>query len=113
MDKIASINALFVKSYDSLVNVFAYTVGELSKSLPQSDYFCKAANDLLPAANELLATTQRYDVGGAKIFSPSTTRLLNELSTSGSPVFASVRLFGLLPLIQKIMNYRDLVKCTK
>lgn len=108
MNKISSINSLFVKSYDTLVNVFAYTVGELSKALPQSDYFAKAANQLLPAANELLATTQRYE-GTENVFLPSTTHLLNELSTSDTPVFDAVQTLGLLPLIQKIMTYRGLL----
>ena len=112
MNKISSINALFVKSYDTLVNVFAYTVGELSKSLPQSDYSAKAANALLPAASQLLATTQRFK-GGDTIFLPSITRLLNELSTSGTPVFDAVQKLGLLPLIQKLMTYRELVMNTK
>ena len=112
MNKISSINSLFVKSYDTLVNVFAYTVGELSKALPQSDYFAKAANKLLPAANQLLATTQRYE-GGDKIFSPSMTRLLDDLSTSGTPLYDAVQTLGLLPLVQKIMTYRDLLKDIK
>ena len=112
MNKISSINSLFVKSYDALVGVFAYTVGELSKSLPQSDYFAKAANELLPAANHLLATTQRFD-GGENIFLPSTTQILDRLSTSGTPLFDAVQTLGLLPLIQKIMTYRELVKDTK
>jgi hypothetical protein len=112
MNKISSINFLFVKSYDALVGVFAYTVGELSKSLPQSDYFAKAANELLPAANHLLATTQRFD-GGENIFLPSTTQILDRLSTSGTPLFDAVQTLGLLPLIQKIMTYRELVKDTK
>ncbi len=101
-----------MRSYDTLVNVFAYTVGELAKSLPQSDYFAKAANRLLPAANQLLATTQRFE-GNDNIFLPSTTRLLSELSTSGTPVFDAVQKLGLLPLIQKIVIYRDLLKDTK
>ena len=112
MNKISSINSLLVRSYDTLVNVFAYTVGEVSRSLPQSDYFAKAANMLLPAANQLLATTQRYE-GGDNIFLPTTTRLLNELSTSGTPLFDAVQKLGLLLLIQKIMTYRDLLKDTK
>ena len=106
------IYSLFMKSYDALVNVFAYTVGEQAKSLPQSDFSAKAANKLLPAANHLLATTQRFE-GGSNIFLPSTTRLLNELSTSGTPVFDAVQTLGLLPLIQKIMTYRDLLQNTK
>ena len=101
------IYSLFMKSYDALVNVFAYTVGE-----QQSDFSAKAANKLLPAANQLLATTQRFE-GGSNIFLPSTTRLLNELSTSGTPVFDAVQTLGLLPLIQKIMTYRDLLQNTK
>ena len=112
MNKISSINSLLVRSYDTLVNVFAYTVGEVSRSLPQSDYFAKAANMLLPAANQLLATTQRYE-GGDNIFLPSTTRALNELSTSGTPVFEAVQQLGVLPLIQKVITYRDLIKNTK
>ena len=112
MNKMSSINSLIVKAYDALVNVFAYTVGELSKSLPQSDYSAKAANSLLPAANQLLATTQRFE-GGDNIFLPTTTRLLNELSTSGTPLFDAVQKLGLLPLIQKIMTYRNLLMDTK
>ena len=112
MNKISSINSHFVKSYNALVEIFAYTVGRVSKSLPQSDYFAKAANELLPAANHLLATTQRFD-GSENVFLPSTTKILNELSTSGTPLFDAVQMLGLLPLIQKIMTYRELVKITK
>ena len=107
-----SINSPFQEPYDALVHAFAYTVGKVAKSLPQNDYFTKAANELLPAANELLATTQRFE-GVDNIFLPSTTRLLNELSSSDTPVFGAVQILGLLPLVQKIITYRDLLRDTK
>ena len=108
----SSINDLFVKSYDALVDVFAYTVAVISKSLPQSDYYCKAAQDLLPAANKLLATTQRYE-GGDKLSLAETSDLLHVLCTSDTPQFDSVEKLGLLSLVQKILSYRDLVINTR
>lgn len=107
------INDLFVTAYDALVNVFAYTVGSLSKSLPQSDYFCKAANELLPVANQLLATTKRYEQERINILSKTTSDLLEELCTSGKQRYDAIQSLGLLPLIQKIQKYRELVINTK
>jgi len=112
MNQMSSINTLFVKSYDALVEVFAYTVAVISKSLPQSDYYSKAAKDLLPSANKLLATTQRYE-GGEKLSLAETSDLLYELCTSNTALFESVEKLGLLPLIQKILSYRDLVINTR
>lgn len=109
----------FVKSYDAMVGIFAYTVGELSRSLPQSDHFCKAANHLLPAANhllpaanQLLATTRKYDENDY-FSSEKTSQLLDELLTSDTPTFEAVQRIGLMPLIRKILMYRHLIQAIK
>lgn len=109
MNQSTSISDMFVNAYDALVNVFAYTIGTLSKSLPQSDFYCKAANELLPVANELLATTSRYNEDGTKLSSPATSKVLDELYTSDRQPFTAIRELGLLPLIQKIRMYRELI----
>lgn len=108
MQKLASILELLVKSYDSMVGIFAYTVGELSKSLPKSDMFSKAAADLVPLANRLLMTTQRYDKDNI-FLSEETTELLDNLCTSETAAFDAVQKIGLLPLLVKISMYRELI----
>ena len=107
-----SILERFIKSYDSMVRIFAYTVGELSQSLPKSDYSCKSAIELLPAANQLLSTTQQYN-GSEKFSALETSDLLDELITSDTPIFESIQRLGLLPLIQKIKMYRSLILSIK
>ena len=99
-------------AYDSLVGCFAYTVSSLSKSLPKSDYFCKAAIELKPTANQLLSTTRQYDNDGL-FWNDETTELLNSLSTSDTPMFEAIQRLGLLPMVQKIHMYRELIKSIK
>lgn len=101
-----------IGAYDAMVGIFAYTVSSLSNSLPKSDYFCKSAIDLKQAANQLLGTTEQYDKDG-NFMSDETTELLNSLCTSDSPYFEAVMRLGLLPLIQKIKLYRDLIRSVK
>jgi hypothetical protein len=102
----------FVTAYDSMVGIFAYTVSSYAKSLPKSDYFCKSAVQLTPAANQLLATTQQYDKDG-KFWSDQTTELLNGLCTSDMPTYDAIQRLGLLPLLQKIQMYRELIRSMK
>lgn len=102
----------FVTAYDSMVGIFAYTVSSLSKSLPRSDYFYKSAVKLTPAANQLLATTQQYDKDGM-FWSDETTELLSSLCTSDTPTFEAIEMLGLMPLLQKIQMYRELIRSIK
>lgn len=102
----------FVTAYDSMVGIFAYTVRSYAKSLPKSDYFSKAAIQLTPAANQLLATTQQYDKD-SNFWSNETTGLLNGLCTSDTPTYEAIEMLGLLPLLQKIQMYRDLIRSIK
>lgn len=101
-----------MESYDALVRVFAYVVGELSQSLPNSDLMCKSASMLLTTANELLSTTQKYE-GCEKLLSESTLQLLDELSTSDNEKFQNIQRLGLLPLIIKMRMYRELIMTMK
>lgn len=101
-----------VGAYDSMVGIFAYAVSSLSNSLPKSDYFCKSAIELKQAANQLLATTKQYDKDG-KFMSDETSQLLNSLCTTDTSIFEAVRRLGLLPLIQKIITYRELIRSVK
>ena len=112
MTQLPKIIENFVKSYDAMVGIFAYTVGELSRSLPQSDHFCKAANHLLPAANQLLATTRKYDENDY-FSSEKTSQLLDELLTSDTPTFEAVQRIGLMSLIRKIQMYRHIIQAIK
>jgi len=103
---------MLMGSYDAFVRVFAYMVGELSKSLPNSDFMCKSANELLPTANELLSTMQKYE-GYEKLISESTSQLLDELCTSDNEKFENIQRLGLLPLINKMRMYRELIMTVK
>lgn len=101
-----------ITAYDSMVGIFAYTVSSLSKSLPKSDYFCMSAIQLVPAANQLLATTQQYDKDDS-FSSDETGKLLNDLCNPDSPTFDDIQSLGLLPLLQKIHFYRELILTIK
>jgi hypothetical protein len=102
----------FVTAYDSMVGIFAYTVSSLSKSLPKSDHACKSAIQLVPAANQLLATTRQYDKNDS-FSSDATSELLNALCSSDTPTFGAIQTLGLLPLLQKIQLYRDMIRNIK
>ena len=103
---------MLMGSYDAFVRVCAYMVGELSKALPNSDFMCKSANELLPTANELLSTMQKYE-GYEKLISEATSQLLDELCTSDNEKFENIQRLGLLPLINKMRMYRELIMTVK
>lgn len=99
-------------AYDSMVGIFAYTVSMMSKSLPKSDSFCKSATQLVPVANQLLATTRQYDKDD-NFSSDETIELLHSLCVSDTPTFDAIQDLGLLPLVQKIHLYHDLIRNIK
>ena len=99
-------------AYDSMVGIFAYTVSMMSKSMPKSDSFCKSATQLVPVANQLLATTRQYDKNDS-FSSDATSELLNALCSSDTPTFGAIQTLGLLPLLQKIQLYRDMIRNIK
>ncbi len=99
---------MFKRAYYALVRIFVYTVGELSKSLPESDDMNKVARLLRPTANKLLASIDDQ----ANQEQPSeqeVSELLDDLITSGNAKMAAVTHLSLLPIVQKMRMYRSLM----
>ena len=104
-----SVSETFKKAYEATVRVFAFTIGELSTSLPENDNMFRAALMLRPVASKLLLTI-RENTGQEPPSDEELSELLDNLITSGKIQMEVANSLGLLSLVRKIRMYRSLCK---
>ena len=100
---------IFKRAYEATVRVFAFTIGELSTSLPENDNMCQAALMLRPVASKLLLTI-RDDASKEPPSEEELDDLLDSMITSGKIQMEVANSLGLLSLVRKIRTYRSLCK---
>ncbi len=99
---------MFKQAYHALVRIFVYTVGEMSKSLPESDEMGQAARLLRPIANKLLASIGEKP-NQEQPSEEEVSEILDTLIMSGNIQMEVINHLSLLPIVQKMRMYRSLM----